>query len=376
MNSDLLIIGGGVIGLSIARECHKRGVGRITLVEKGRCGEESSWAAAGMLGVQAEADEGGPFFDMCSASRDLYPAFAAELLDETGIDIELERSGTIVFEDSDEFPGKACSRFYWQRDAGLDVEWLDAIDICLREPHVTSVGRTAFFFPKDWQVENRKLLAALQRYADLNGISVVENTRVEDLILENGRVIGADTTCGPMYGNHCVVATGTWTSLIKLGGAKMPVAVTPVRGQIICLRSEPGRYQHVMYSGDGYVVPRADGRVLVGSTSEFVGFEKAVTEQAVEDLRRIAAKILTWIDGMEIIDQWCGLRPRAADSMPVLGGVSGIEGLTIATGHYRNGILLAPLTANIIAESLMSGIDPDHFTMFGPGRFRRRDVVT
>ncbi len=177
INSDIMIIGGGVIGLSIARELHKSGVQRITLIEKGVCGEESSWAAGGMLGPQAEADETGPFFDMTVASRDLYPAFAAELLDETGIDIELDRSGTLYLAFTEDDISELHERFRWQRKAGLAVEHLSTADARKAEPFVSPDVRGALLFPEDWQVENRKLLAALKRYADLNGIEIRENTQ-------------------------------------------------------------------------------------------------------------------------------------------------------------------------------------------------------
>ncbi|MEQ1646153.1 MAG: FAD-dependent oxidoreductase, partial [Pyrinomonadaceae bacterium] len=161
MTSEVLIIGGGVIGLSIARELHKLGAKRITIVEKAVCGEESSWAAAGMLGPQAEADAGGSFFDMTLASRDLYPDFAAELEAETGIDVGLDRSGTLYFAFSDEDVRALRERYEWQNKAGLPVELLTADEARRAEPFASPAVREALFFPGDWQVDNRKLLGAL-----------------------------------------------------------------------------------------------------------------------------------------------------------------------------------------------------------------------
>ena len=268
---DVLIVGGGVIGLSVARELHKRGVRRITLVEKGVCGEESSWAAAGMLGPQAEADEGGAFFEFCSASRDLYPDLAAELRDETGVDIELDRSGTLYLAFTDEDVSELNARFRWQRKAGLAVEHLSAEEARRAEPSVSPDVRGALFFPNDWQVENRKLLAALKRYAEINGIEIRENPRVERLIVEDGQVIGAEAGESRIIAETTVIATGAWTSLIKLGLAEMSFRIEPVRGQILAFRPRNRLFEHVIYSRRGYLVPRKDGRILAGFRDVCVG---------------------------------------------------------------------------------------------------------
>ena len=281
MNPEILIIGGGVIGLSIARELHKSGVKRITVLEKGRCGEESSWAAAGMLGPQAEADERDEFFDICCESRDLYPALAAELLDETGVDIDLDRTGTLYLAFTNEDGDHLLSRYQWQSGAGLPIDLLSQEEVQKLETYIAAPVQFGVLFPNDWQVENRKLLTALKTYAHRNGIVIKENTEVESLIVENSRVIGAQSSSGEtLSSDTTVLATGAWTSLIQLGHSPLPVKVEPVRGQMICLRPDVRVVDHVIYTGRGYVVPRADGRVLAGSTSENAGFEKAVTDEA------------------------------------------------------------------------------------------------
>ncbi len=373
---DVLIIGGGVIGLAIARELHKKGIKRITLLEKGAAGQESSWAAAGMLGPQAEADEGRAFFDMTVASRDLYPAFAAELLEETGVDIELDRAGTLYLAFTEDDALDLHTRLKWQRKAGLSVEHLSAEETRKAEPFVSPDVRGALFFPNDWQVENRKLLTALKRYAEINGIEIHENTHVERLIVDGGKIIGVETDGGSILAQQTVLATGAWTSLIKLGLAELPVHVEPVRGQIIAFRTASRMFQRVIYSPRGYIVPRVDGRILAGSTSENAGFDKSVTESAATRLREIAFEIAPSISSLQVADQWAGLRPFAADGLPILGELVGLDGLFIATAHYRNGILLAPLTARIAAGRLVDGADSRYFTDFGPGRFSLRRAGT
>ncbi len=376
MKPEVLIIGGGVIGLSIARELRKQGVNRITLIEKGMCGEESSWAAAGMLSPQAETNDAGVFFDLCCASRDLYPTLAAELFDETGVDIELDRTGTLYLAFTDGDVTVIGERFKWQQNAGFSVEHLSAEEARRAEPFVSQFVREALFFPGDWQVENRKLIAALKRYAEINGIKIFEKTQVEKLIIENNCVVGAKTNAGIVDADMTVVATGAWTSLIKLGDADMPVKIEPVRGQIVAFQAAKRLFQHVICNRRGYVVPRRDGRILAGSTSENVGFDKSVTGSAFLSLKEMACEISTSITELATADRWAGLRPYASDGLPVLGSIGGIDGLFMATGHYRNGILLAPLTAKIVVEKLVNDKDSDYFNTFGAERFHFRGVGT
>jgi len=369
MNPDLLIIGGGVIGLSIARELHKKGARNIVIVDKGICGHEASWAAAGMLTPQSEADETGPFFDLCVESRDLFPQFAAELLDETGIDIELDRTGTLSLAFNDLESRELLDRYRRQMNAGLVVESLSQEEVLRREPCLAANVAMGLFFENDWQVENRKLVNALRRYAELNGITLVENTDVKRLIFDRHRVIEAQTTDGRIGAGQTVLATGAWTSLIKLGGGAFPFSIEPVRGQIIAFEAGKRLLRHVVHSPRGYIVPRRDGRLLVGSTSEHQGFEDSVTRDARRILTAAACEIAPWFKGLEVVDQWSGLRPFAPDGLPVLGRLDSVDNLFVATAHYRNGILLAPVTAGIIAHSLLDGVESEYCVAFGPDRF-------
>lgn len=374
MNADVLIIGGGLIGLSIARELHKSGVSRITVLEKGRCGEEASWAAAGMLGPQAEANEGGLFFEACLASREMYPDLAMDLWDETGINIELDRTGTLYLAFTDEDVAELHERFRWQYNARWAVEHLSADAARRAEPFISTDVRGALFFPNDWQVENRKLLKALKQYAGINGINIREDSPVEQLVIEDSRVTGAHTATDTFIAGDTILATGAWTSLIKLGDVDIPLKVEPVRGQIVAFQTAKRLFHHVIYSRSGYIVPRADGRVLAGSTSEYVGFVKSATETAAAALRNMTAEIAPNLSSLAITDHWSGLRPYAMDGLPVLGSFADIDGLTIATAHYRNGILLAPLTAKIVADKVVKNIEPSYLTTFSPDRFRLRSA--
>lgn len=376
MGSEGLIIGGGVLGLSIARSLHKTGVRNITVLDRSAAGREASWAAAGMLGPQAETDEAGAFFDLCSTSRDLYPEFAGALLDETGIDIELDRTGTLYLAFGEKDADELDNRYRWQQEAGLAVERLTRDEILAMERHVSPRVVSGLLFPNDWQVENRKLLSALERYAELNGIEIREGVEVESVVIDEGRATGVRTGGETIAAGSVILATGAWTSLIKLGAAGMPFEVAPVRGQIVAYQGDERLFDHVIYSHRGYVVPRRDGRILAGSTTEHAGFEKAVTESAAEGLSEMAAEILPKLADMRVADQWAGLRPFAGDGLPVIGSIPGIDALTVATAHYRNGILLAPVTAEMVAKTIGGGVEDAHLEEFSPTRFVTRRVGT
>lgn len=367
---NVLIVGGGVIGLSIARELHRRGVDRIAIVEKGRCGEESSWAAAGMLGPQAETDEPGDMLELCVESRNAYPDYAASLFDETCVDIELDRRGTLYLAFDDKGAERLIERVLWQTTAGLNASMLTATEARRAEPFISPDVVGAALFPDDWQVDNRKLCKALRRYADLNGVSIIENTDVSELIFENGKIVGAKSSIGEIRSDKTVLAAGAWTPLVKIGSFSVPVRMTPVRGQMIMYRTAKRLFEHVIYGPYGYMVPRQDGRILVGATSEDVGYVKENTDDAILDLTCSAEIMAPQLSGLTIVDKWSGLRPRSADGFPVLGELGGLSGLYFATGHYRNGILLAPITGEIIADAITNSTKSRYLDVFGPDRLR------
>lgn len=370
MNEEILIIGGGVIGLAIARSLKKLGAGHITILERGSVGRESSYAAAGMLAPQAETDKLDDFFHLCHESNRLYPQFAAELLDETGIDIELDRSGTLYLAFTDEDVKEINRRYVWQKGAGLEIEYLTADLIRQNEPFVSPDVREGLFFPNDWQVENRKLLLALQKFAELNAIQIVENTKVKNLIVKNGKAVGAETETGNFAADSVILTTGAWTSLVKVNDSDLPFKVKPIRGQILSLQAAKRFFRHVIYSPRGYIVPRMDGRILTGATVEDAGFDKSVTEAGIDFLLEHALEIAPSLVNLEIIEKWSGLRPFAADGLPVLGALPEAENLLVATAHYRNGILLAPITAQTVADKAIKNVESRYLEIFSPVKNR------
>jgi glycine oxidase len=367
-NADILIIGAGIIGLSIARELGLCGVGRVAVVERGRVGGGASWAAAGMLSPNAECERVDEFYRFCEASRRMYPEFSEELQAETGIDVELDRSGTLYAAFTEEDLAHLELRHARQAAAGIRSERLSPEETLKREPRLATDVRASLLFPDDWQVENRLVLKALLASAAGRGVEIKERSTVDSLIEENGRVLGAVVNGDRVLAAITVLATGAWTSLIRIGSVPVPFKIRPVRGQMLCFRPPARPFSRVVYSPRGYVVPRADGRILVGATVEDVGFDDSVTDSGISCLKTAAAEIAPLLAKEDPIDSWSGLRPFATDGLPVLGPVDGYEGLVVATAHYRNGILLAPATAKLMADHIVDGSGPEEFVTYSPRR--------
>jgi glycine oxidase len=368
--ADVVIIGGGVIGLAVARALALRGVRDVLLLERHSLGAESSFAAAGMLAPQAEANRPHEFFQLTCQSRDLYPAFATALLAETEIDIELETTGTLYLAFNEHDADELDRRYQWQQAAGLPLAKLSGEEARQLEPAIGTGVRAALSFPLDTQVENRRLLSALIVANERLGVRLETGTEVASLKGERGRVVGVETSRGFIAAANVVIAGGAWSSLLKTTDIALPnLRIKPVRGQMLCFATNPRVCSHVIYSPRGYLVPRRDGRLLAGSTSESVGFEKRVTAAGIHSILAAALEISPRVAALPMIDSWAGLRPRAADTLPVLGPCAEIEGVFYATGHYRNGILLAPITGEIIARALVDKEFPAVLDIFSPDRF-------
>jgi glycine oxidase len=370
--ADAIVIGGGVAGLTVATALGQRGLS-VVVIERERPGAEASAAAAGMLAPQAEADCADSFFQLAAAARDYYPAYAAMLREETGLDIELDQTGTLylAFTGADE--NELEHRYAWQAGAGMSVERLTAAEVLALEPAISSEVRMALRFPHDGQVENRRLIAALIALAEARRVRLMSHTVVTALRIESERVRGVETSRGAFDAAVVVVAAGAWTPFIEVSGgsqAQLP-RIEPVRGQMLCFEARPRLVRHVVYSPRGYLVPRRDGRLLAGSTSERAGLDKSVTVGGLHAITTHALEIAPRVAELPLIEAWAGLRPRAQDDLPVLGAHPGVRGLYYATGHYRNGILLAPLTGEMVAQMIVAGTTAPLVEAFGLERFHQ-----
>ncbi|MEO8347288.1 MAG: glycine oxidase ThiO [Acidobacteriota bacterium] len=358
-SADVAIVGGGVIGLALARELSSRGAD-VLLIERGRTGEEASWAAAGLLSAQSDAASPSAFFDLALESRNLYPGWTEALLQETGLDVGWRRTGVLRCGSAE-----SLAPFLWQVEAGLPVERLDA-----RQVARVSGGRAApaigdgLFFPADGVVHSRQLVAALRRSLELRGVPIQEGVAVTGFRVEGGVCRGLETTSGPVVASRVVDAAGAWANLDSTLSFAIPVE--PVRGQIVELADGAG-LSTVLESGEVYVVPRSDGRLLVGATVERTGFVKEVTAAGVAGLLAAAIALAPSLANARVAGAWAGLRPATPDGLPLL-GESPVRSLILATGHFRNGVLLAPLTALLVAD-VVTGARSRDLSAFSLERF-------
>jgi glycine oxidase len=363
MERDVLIVGGGIIGCSIALRLAEAGC-KVTIVERQRIGCEASSAAAGMLSPQADSLQPDEFFAFGIKSRAMYKDFVAHLHEQSGIDAQLRDEGT-MFISIENLKDHADDWTAWQIDAGLRLEKLSADELFKLEPAVSKSATRAFFMPEDHQVDNRLLMQALNLAIKRAGVEVIEGVEVTSLIVETNRITGV--TCGDqkIYAGSVLIAAGCWTGRL-LEPVGLLAKTIPAHGQMIAVRSTAIR--HVLHSSRIYLVPRNDGRLLIGATIEYRGFEKANTAQGIHSLLDAALELAPEISGAEIVETWSGLRPDTIDHLPIL-GQTGIDNLWLATGHYRNGILLAPATAQLLARSILYGRDEDELQPFSIKRF-------
>jgi glycine oxidase len=378
---DVAVVGGGVAGLSAAREMARRGL-RVAVVEDRRAGGASR-AAAGMLAPQAEADGADELFELLCASREMYPDFAAALGEESGIAVEIDRTGTLYLAFTEEEAEEVERRFAWQTRAGLEVERLNVDEARRLEPNVSPHVRAALLFPRDWQVESRRLVIALDAAAESLGVRIIRAVEARGVRVVGGRAAGLVTREGELEAGAVVFAAGAWNSRLRkfedgsVSSLTDDPGIEPVRGQILCFRRPDPLapfVRHVIYGARGYLVPRSDGRLLAGSTSERAVYDCRVTEEGQLAVRAHAEELAPNVASLTVSESWAGLRPRAADGRPVLGESADVRGLFYAAGFYRNGILLTPAVGEIVAD-LVTGratrLSARALEAFSPARFRQ-----
>jgi glycine oxidase len=370
--TDVVVVGGGVIGLAIAWRAASAGM-TVTVVDE-TPGQGASWAAAGMLAPVTEVHYGErPLLALNLAAADRWPAFAGEVEEASGHPVGYRPGGTLaVARDADD--NAALEDLYqFQLRCGLQVTRLRSRECRQLEPGLAPSIRGGVLAAGDHQVDNRALVEALLIACRRSGVRLLEG-RVAELTVEGDRVTGVVLAGGAhpnsLPAGAVVLAAGCWSG--GLGGlaAEALPPVRPVKGQLLYLRGSAGEplCSRNVRGLEVYVVPRGDGRVVVGATVEEQGFDTRVTAGAVHDLLRAALELLPDVAELELLETVVGLRPGSPDNAPML-GPAGPEGLVVATGHYRNGILLTPVTADAIAELLATGRVPELIAPFTPGRF-------
>ena len=368
---NVAVIGGGVIGLSIAWRLAQCGA-QVTVFEKGRTGSGATHAAAGMLAACAEAEPGEEkLVELGRASQALWPSFTTELEVAAGMPIDLRQDGILDIALTSDDAARKHHHLEYQQSLRLPVEWLSATEVRRREPHLGGRIAGALFSPEDHQVDNRKLVAALRIAADRAGVTIREETPVKGLHIAHGRAAGVDLADGSHApADAVVVAAGAWSRQIDgLPPASRP-PVRPVKGQMIVLRMDPAAplIRHVLWVPGAYLVPRNDGRLLIGATVEEKGFDSALTAGGVLSLLEAAWRALPAIEELPIDEMWVGHRPGSRDDAPIL-GAGGVDGSFYACGHGRNGILLTPITARAVANLVVTGKPEPVIDAFGVGRF-------
>lgn len=349
----ILVIGGGVMGCASALEIASRGAGAhdVVVLERAVAGAEASSAAAGILAAQIEAHDGE--LDAFVRARDAYAAWALALRDTTGIDVGHRRTGALRVARDEADRDALRAAVDAQRARGLRAEILDARAARGVEASLSPAIAGAAWFPDEAEVDPPQLLRALVAAVARAGVVVRAGTTVSTLLVEGGRCVGVSLDGREILRADAVIlAAGSWSSLVPGVPASVP-AVRPIRGQIVLLEERPPRLRTIVFDDAGYVVPRGDGRVLCGSTMEDVGHRREVTAGGVRSILDRAIALAPSLADAEMVRAWCNFRPRAAAGAPLV-GASPLPGLFLATGHHRNGILLAKATADAVADAVLA----------------------
>lgn len=352
---DVVIVGGGVIGCSVAYYLSAAGV-RCCVVEKGNIGGEASRAAAGLLAPQSESIHNQDLRMMGRESLRMFPMLSRELLDSTGIDVELVQSGILkLAADSTEADALIC-KMGATEIAPMMVSWLDSDELNRVEPCLSNLMHGALLSSEECHINGFKLTHALARASVGQGAQILQGSEVTGFLYYNGRIGGVRTSSGDIESTHVVMANGAWSGgLASLLGLELPVR--PVRGQILALQPATSDIplRHCIYSSSMYLVPKRDGSIWVGATVEEAGFQQQVTVEGVSRLLQKGVQMMPGLRQASFQRAWVGLRPGSPDDMPILGPIGNIEGLVLATGHFRGGILLSPITGKLIADYIVRG---------------------
>lgn len=358
--SDVIVVGGGLIGMLTARELAAAGAA-VTLVERGALGREASWAGGGILSPLYPWRYPDAVNALSRWSQGDFPRLAAELAEETGIDPEWTRSGLLVLEPCDD----AVSA--WAQRWGGVVEGVAPAALAQLEPGLAAQDSAAQWWPEIAQIRNPRLMRALARRLAGAGVTLRTDEAVTGLVSEAGRVCGVRTGRGRLDADAVVVTAGAWSGEL-IGPLAAEWGIEPVRGQMLLFQTPPGLVRHIVIRDGHYLVPRRDGRVLAGSTVEYVGFDRATTAEARRELHAAALALVPALGECAVERHWAGLRPGSREGIPLIGAHPERGGLYMNVGHFRNGVVTGPASARLLADILLERapvIDP---TSYAPAR--------
>jgi glycine oxidase len=367
---DVAVIGGGIIGCSIALRLAQAGMS-VTVLDRSEAGAEASSAAAGMLAPQGETVEPDPFFNFCFESRKLYPQFVAEIESLSGLSAGYRRDGTLLVATDEEESRELDRAYNAQSRIGLAIERLNRDEAGKHLPGLAPEVSGGLFIPGDHAVDNERLMQALIEAARKRGIRFVSGTAVTGFNVKQGRiesltVSSSSSNISAFPAGHFVLAAGCWSGQVA-ASLGLRLRMEPCHGQIIEFESSRP-LPMVVRRGHFYLVPRDRNRIVAGTTAEYAGFEKAVTADGLRSIIEGVQRFVSWVKEMRFRRAWAGLRPDTADHLPILGRAEW-PNLTFATGHFRNGILLAPITAKVISELVLAGKSSQPIEAYRPSRF-------
>jgi glycine oxidase len=351
--SDTLIIGGGIIGLLTARELVQSGQSVTVLERNNGAGLESSWAGGGILTPLYPWRYPEAVTNLAVVGHNRYPKLASDLLQATGIDPEYVRSGHLVL-DTEEYDqakkwSKEFSRKISHKSKASFFSRIGSKEIARIEPELSENFLNAFWFPTIGQIRNPCMMKSLIKDLILKGVKIIPHACVEKINTNAGRVVSVETSKGKRSAENYLLAAGAWSaSLLKDTGVSLDVE--PVRGQMILFKTQPGRLRRIILNNRKYLIPRKDGHVLAGSTLEYVGFNKEITDSAYQELWRAAVNMVPFLEHAPVVKQWAGLRPGSKDGIPTIDRHPEFENLVICSGHFRNGVILGLGSAQIAAE--------------------------
>ena len=369
----MVIVGGGLIGSAIAFELAGEKL-RVVVLDRQQPGREASWAAAGMLSPGPDSPEARPLVPLGKESLQLYPEFIAGVEEASGRAVNFAREGTFeVFAGSQALSARNEMIEEYRR-MEIEIETLSPEAVRKVEPALGGAAAAVAWLPEEATVDPRLLTEAVLAAAEWRGAHIRSGLEVDSLLCGGGACVGVTAGGEKIEAAHMVIAAGSFCGTIKDcvpgkdGNLARYAPVRPVRGQMIALRSETVRLKKVLRSQRAYLVPRTDGRIVAGSTLEDAGFVKQVTPEGIRKILDGAVELAPALAEAEIVEQWAGLRPDTPDHLPIIGPTE-MPGLVMATGHYRNGILLAPVTAKIVRDWIVDGKAGFSAEIFSPLRF-------